>query len=102
MSKRQNYYIDVHDLRSNTFPEALMSEEAFVRGFAAFDASAEEEGVTGLRAHVNVHEGKAYCYTKGEDAEAVRRAHDKADFPFESITEVKTVTGGELARKFDE
>lgn len=35
---------------------------------------------------------------KGADPEAVRRAQEKIDFPFESITEVKTVTGGELAR----
>ena len=94
----QKYFIDVHDLESGTFNEEHMSEEGFVRAFAVFDETAEEEGVTALRAHVNVHEGKAYCYTKGADPEAVRRAHEKIDFPFESITEVKTVTGGELAR----
>ncbi len=38
----------------------------------------------------------------GADPEAVRRAHEKIAFPFESITEVKTVTGGELNRKIEE
>ncbi len=98
----QKYFINVHDLKSGTFNEEPMSEEGFVRAFAVFDESADEEGVTALRAHVNVDEGKAYCYTKGDDPEAVRRAHEKIDFPFESITEVKTVTGGEFNRKFEE
>jgi hypothetical protein len=100
MSKK--YFIDVQDLKSGTFNEEHMNEQVFVRAFGVFDESAEEEGVTALRAHVNVHEGKAYCYTKGADPEAVRRAHEKVDFPFESITEAKTVTGGELDRKFEE
>jgi hypothetical protein len=94
----QKYFIDVHDLASGTFNQELMNEDVFVRAFAVFDESAEKEGVTALRAHVNVHEGKAYCYTKGADPDSVRRAHEAADFRFESITEVKTVTGGELAR----
>jgi len=74
----QKYFIDVHDLESGTFNEEHMSEEGFVRAFAVFDETAEQEGVTALRAHVNVHEGKAYCYTKGADPEAVRRAHEKS------------------------
>lgn len=92
----------MQDLKSGTFNEEHMNEQVFVRAFGVFDESAEEEGVTALRAHVNVHEGKVYCYTKGAYPDAVRRAHEKVDFPFESITEVKTVTGGELDRKFEE
>jgi hypothetical protein len=45
---------------------------------------------------VNVAEGKAYCFTKGPDAEAIRRAHEKLHFPFDSITEVRRVTGVDL------
>lgn len=98
----QKYFIDVHDLESGTFNKEHMNEDGFVRAFAVFDESAEKEGVTALRAHVNVHEGKAYCYTRGDGPDSVRRAHEAIDFPFESITEVKTVTGGELARDFED
>ena len=49
-----------------------------------------------LGAHVNVKGGKAFCFTKGPDSDAIRRAHEKLNFPFDSITEVKRVTGADL------
>jgi len=61
-----------------------------------FETACEEEGGTDLGAHVNVAEGKAYCFTKGPDAEAIRRAHEKLHFPFDSITEVRRVVGVDL------
>ncbi len=90
------YFVDVHDLATGTFPEGETTPDGFVERFSVFDESANSEGVTALRVHVNIEEGKAFCFTRGEDAEAVRRAHEKIDFPFESITEVMTVTGGDL------
>jgi len=32
----------------------------------------------------------------GPDAEAVRKAHEAIDLPFDSITEVKRVTGADM------
>jgi len=49
-----------------------------------------------LGAHVNVKGCKAFCFTKGPDSDAIRRAHEKLNFPFDSITEVKRVTGADL------
>ena len=90
------YFIDTHDMAKGTFPEGLRTTEKFVEGFSAFDEIAEEEGVTALRAHVSIEVGKAFCFTKGADAEAIRRAHEKAGFPFDSVTEIKTITGSDL------
>ena len=49
-----------------------------------------------LGAHVNVKGCKAFCFTKGPDSDAIRRAHKKLNFPFDLITEVKRVTGVDL------
>ena len=43
-----------------------------------------------------IAQGKAYCFTKGPNADAIRRAHEKLNFPFDSITEVRRVTGADL------
>ena len=48
------------------------------------------------RVHVNIEDGKAYCFTRARDVEAVRRTHERVDLPFDSITEIKTVTGSDL------
>ena len=68
----------------------------FVELYSQFEAACEEEGGADLGAHVNVAVRKAYCFTKGPDAEAIRRAHEKLGFPFDSITEVRRVTGVDL------
>ncbi|MBZ5616718.1 MAG: DUF4242 domain-containing protein [Acidobacteriia bacterium] len=64
--------------------------------YSGFEKACEEVGGADLGAHVNVAQGKAYCFTKGPDAEAIRRAHEKLNFPFDSITEVRRVTGVDL------
>ena len=64
--------------------------------YSRFEKACEEAGGADLGAHVNVTEGQAYCFTKGPDAEAIRRAHEKLHFPFDSITEVRRVTGVDL------
>ena len=90
------YFIDTHDVAKGSFPEGKVTPEEFIEIFDGFDEAAETEGVTTLRVHVNVAEGKAFCFTRGADAGAIRRAHEKIDLPFDSITEVKTVTASDL------
>ncbi len=90
------YIIDTHDVAKGSFPEEEISPEQFVEIYSHFDKAAEEEGVTGLGAHVNLKDGKAFCFTTGPDSEAVRRAHEKINLPFDSITEVRRVTGVDL------
>ncbi|MBV8552696.1 MAG: DUF4242 domain-containing protein [Acidobacteriaceae bacterium] len=89
------YFIDTHDQSKGSWPREV-SEDEFVALYSRFETACEEEGGADLGAHVNVAERKAYCFTKGPDAEAIRRAHEKLGFPFDSITEVRRVTGVDL------
>ncbi len=90
------YFIDTHDRAKGSYPERELSAEEFVEMYGGFDEACEKEGGVGLGAHVNLDEGKAFCFTTGPDAEAIRRAHEAVGFPFDSITEVKRVTGVDL------
>jgi Protein of unknown function (DUF4242) len=90
------YFIDTHDRTKGSWPQGNISPNEFIEVYAGFEAALEEVGGADMGAHVNVAEGKAYCFTKGPDAEAIRRAHAKLNFPFDSITEVRRVTGVDL------
>jgi hypothetical protein len=52
---------------------------------------------TGRAARKN--EGKAFCFMSGPDEEAIRKAHEAIDLPYDSITEVRRVTGADLRPK---
>jgi hypothetical protein len=67
-----------------------------VRIYEQFGKAVEEQGGHDLGAHVNVQAGRAFCFTWGPDEDAIRRAHEKLDFPYDSITEVRRVTGADL------
>ncbi len=70
------YYIDTHDKKKGSFLEEKITSKEFVKVYKNFDDECEKEGVTALGAHVNLEEGKAFCFTTGPDTEAVRRAHE--------------------------
>ena len=59
----------------------------------------EEEGVVPMGAHVNCHHGRAYCLLAAPSEEAVRRAHEKIDLPYNKITEVKRLASLDLLLK---
>jgi hypothetical protein len=44
---------------------------------------------------VNVKACRAFCFTYGPDEDAIR-PHQKLRFPYDSITEVRRVTGVDL------
>jgi len=90
------YFIDTHDRSKGSWPQEKVSGNEFIDIYSNFETALEEVGGHDLGAHVNVAEGKAYCFTKGPDVEAIRRAHEKLNFPFDSITEVRRVTGVDL------
>ena len=90
------YFIDTHDRAKGSWPATHVSEAEFVRVYAEFAEAVAAEGGHDLGAHVNVQACKAFCFTYGPDADAIRRAHEKLDFPFDSITEVRQVTGVDL------
>jgi hypothetical protein len=93
--KPMKFFVDTHDHRSKTFPAGI-NKEQFSEFFAKFEACCEQEDVVTLRSHIGLEEGRAYCFNMASSAEQVRRAHEKAGLPFENITEVSTVTPGDL------
>ena len=67
-----------------------------MRIYDEFGKAVAEQGGHDLGAYVNVRECRAFCFTYGPDADAIRRAHEKLHFPYDSITEVRRVTGVDL------
>jgi hypothetical protein len=41
-------------------------------------------------------EGKAFCFMSGPDEDSIRKAHAAINFPYDSITEVRRVTGADM------
>jgi hypothetical protein len=93
--EKLKYFVDVHDRANRTFPERITKEE-LAKFVAAYEEACRAEGVVLLRLHVNLEVGRAYCLTAAPSAEAVKRAHERVGLPFDGITEVQTVTPGDL------
>ena len=89
------FFVDTHDQRSHTFPAGI-GKQQFAEFFAKYEHFARQEGVVVLRVHVGIDDGRAYCFNMAPSSEHVRRAHEKAGLPFETITEVTTATPGDL------
>jgi hypothetical protein len=90
------YFIDTHDRNKGSFPSGQLTEAEFFAKFDELDEVAPKFGAGAHAAHVNLSEGKAFCFMSGPDEEAVREAHEAVHLPFDSITEVKKVTGADL------
>ena len=85
------YFIDTHDKNKGSFPAQELTEEQFFVQFAALEGAAKDRGVFGHAAHVNLKEGKAFCFMSGPDEESIRKAHAAINLPYDSITEVRRV-----------
>jgi hypothetical protein len=90
------YFIDTHDKNKGSFPKQELSEEEFLAQFDALEQAAERFGVFGHAAHVSLREGKAFCFMSGPDEESIRKTHAAIDLPYDSITEVRRVTGSDM------
>ena len=90
------YFIDTHDKTKGSFPAQVLTEEQFFEQFAALETAAQKYQVFGHAAHVNLEEGKAFCFMSGPDQESIRKAHAAINLPFDSITEVRRVTGADM------
>jgi len=90
------YFIDTHDKRKGSFPSEELTEQQMFEQFDALEAAAQDFGVFGHAAHVSLKEGKAFCFMSGPDEESVRKAHAAINLPYDSITEVRRVTGADM------
>jgi hypothetical protein len=90
------YFIDTHDKAKGSFPQQELTEEQFYAQFDSLEQAAAPLGVFGHAAHVNLAEGKAFCFMSGPDEESIRKAHEAIGLPYDSITEVRRVTGADM------
>ena len=67
------YFIDTHDKTRGSFPQGQLTEAEFFAKFDALEEAAPKFGVGAHAAHVNLKEGKAFCFMSGPDEEAVRK-----------------------------
>lgn len=93
---KMKFFIDTHDKNSATFPEKI-SPKQMESFYKKYEAACEEEGVISLRIHVGFEDGKAFCFNMAPNVQAVKRVHDTIGLPYESITEVNTITPADLA-----
>ena len=93
------FFIDTHNKSTGTFPAGGLTEEEFFAQFDALEEAALKLGVGAHAAHVNLKEGKAFCFMCGPDEESIRKAHAAVHLPYDSITEVKRVTGADMRIK---
>jgi hypothetical protein len=90
------YFIDTHDKTKGSFPAEELTEQQFFDQFDALEKAAAQFHVVGHAAHVNLADGKAFCFMSGPDEESIRKAHAAINLPYDSITEVKRVTGADM------
>ena len=93
--KKMRLFIDLHDRSNDTFPNNL-SKDDFEVFFANYEKTCYEEQVIPLRTHVSFEEGKAFCLNMAKDIEAIARVHARVGLPYDSISEVTTVTPGDM------
>lgn len=93
--KKMKLFIDTHSQKEGTFPEGLTKAQ-FAEFYQKYVEICEEEGVVSLRTHVGIGDGKAFCFNMAQDEAAVKRVHERAGLPYDSITEVKTATPGDI------
>lgn len=90
------YFMDTHDKAKGTFPAHAITQQDFLGHFKAMEKAAEDFHVIPHAAHVNLEEGKAFCLMSGPDEESIRKAHEAINLPYDSITEIRRVTGADL------
>lgn len=93
------YFIDTHDKTNGSFPIEVLTEEQFFAQFDALEEAGLQLGVVPHVAHVNLEQGKAFCFMSGPDEEAIAKAHAAIMLPYDSITEVRRVTGADMRPK---
>lgn len=95
--QKLRFFMDTHDKNHQTFPENI-SPEQFRLFFSGYEEACRAEGVIPVRLHVGFQDGRAFCLTMAESADAVRRAHERVGLPFDAITEIETATPADAFR----
>jgi hypothetical protein len=89
------YFIDTHDKQNQTFPDGI-TEDQLNDFYKVYEEACKEEGVISLKIHAGLQEGRAFCLNMAPSAEAVKKVHEKVGLPFDTITEVKSISSENL------
>jgi hypothetical protein len=92
----KKFFLDSHDHRTHTFPAGISKEDFGAFFLEKYLRAANDADVVVLRTHVGLADGRAYCFNMAPSAEHVRRAHEAAGLPYETITEVTTASPADL------
>ena len=92
--KTMKFFLDTHDRDNKTFPNKI-SRKDFKKFYEGYKEACYAENVIPVRLHVGYEGGKAFCLTMAPSEEAVRKAHERAGLPYDSITEVEFATPGD-------
>jgi hypothetical protein len=95
----RKFFLDSHDHRTNTFPAGISKEEFGAFFVDKYMNAAAAADVVVLRTHVGLADGRAYCFNMAPSEEHVRRAHELAGLPYETITEVTTASPADIFLK---
>lgn len=96
--QNMRFFMDTHDKNNQTFPESI-SPADLEKFYTSYEVACKEEGVISLKIHVGFEEGRAFCLNMAPNADAVYRVHEKIGLPYDSITEVSSISPADLLRK---
>jgi len=94
--QKLHFFIDTHDSVNGTFPKGITPAQ-LVGFYASYEDACREEGVISINIQVGFEEERAFCLTMAPSMEAVYRAHQRVGLPYDSITEVSSISPSDLA-----
>ena len=98
--EKMRFFIDTHDKENQTFPESIRPEE-LEEFYKAYEKACNEEGVTSLKIYAGLDKGRAFCINIAVNEEAVFNVHKKIGLPYDTITEVYSISPSDLLRLKD-
>ncbi len=93
--KKMKLFIDTHNRDLGTF-QADITPAKLSQFYEGYQQACAEEGVIPLKIYTGLEAGRAFCLTLAQTSDAVERAHERAGLPYDSISEVTSVSPGDL------
>jgi len=93
--EKMRYFIDTHDKANETFPEGITKEQ-LAEFYKSYEQACKEEGVISIRIDVGLEKGRAFCMNMAPSEEAVFNVHQKVGLPYDSITEIESISQFDL------
>ena len=98
--ENMRFFLDTHDQKNGTFPIGIKPHE-LENFYKSYEQACKEEGVISLKIYAGFNEGRAFCINMAPNEEAVFNVHKKVGLPYDTITEVSSISPSDLARLHD-